>query len=257
MTETGTTGTVRVERRGGFAVVVLDDPGRRNALSLEMASELTEAVSVLEESGEVRAFVVTGAPPAFCAGADLAQLGSADETRLRAIYAGFERVVRSPLLTVAAVNGPAVGAGINLALACDVRLAAESARFDTRFLALGLHPGGGHSWMLERAVSHSEAVAMLFGGEAVSGAEAERIGLAHRCVADDELAETAEAFVATAAAAPPELVARMKATLSLARRSSYDEALEHEVSEQLWSIGQPAFAERLAALRSKISSSGR
>ncbi len=257
MAEAGATRRITVERHSGFAVVVLDDPGRRNALSLEMSSDLTEAVSALEESGEVCAFIVTGAPPAFCAGADLGQLGSADEDRLRAIYAGFERVVRSPLLTVAAVNGAAVGAGINLALACDVRLAAESARFDTRFLALGLHPGGGHSWMLERALTYPGAVAMLFGGEAIPGAEAERIGLAHRCVPDDELLETAEAFVATAAAAPRELVARMKATLSLARRSSYDEALGHEVTEQLWSTGQPAFAERLAMLRSRISSSGR
>ena len=118
--------------------------------------------------------MLTGEPPAFCSGADVAALGSlvassrttASAARSRSIYEGFLRVLRSPLPTVAAVNGPAVGAGLNLALACDVRLAGESARFDTRFLRIGLHPGGGHAWMLDRAVGPQAAAAMVLFGAA-------------------------------------------------------------------------------------------
>src|SRR5690606_30490026 len=106
-------------------------------------------------------------------------------------YEGFLRVARCPLPTIAAVNGPAVGAGMNLALACDVRLAGQSARFDTRFLQLGVHPGGGHTWMMRNAVGPQAAAAMVLFGEVLDGAEAERCGLAWRCVADDELVDTA------------------------------------------------------------------
>lgn len=245
---------LHVERADGYAVLTLDDPARRNALSVELAAELVEAMAALEATPSVRAVVVTGAPPAFCAGADLAQLQAADEEGLRSIYAGFERVATSRLLTVAAVNGAAVGAGMNMALACDVRLAGERASFDTRFLALGLHPGGGHSWMLRRAVPYGTAAALLLGGEAVRGPEAARLGLAYRCVPDDELLAAARRFVAVAAAAPAELVARVKATLSAAPGRDYRSALEHELAEQLWSVGEPYFAEQVAALRRRISS---
>ncbi len=245
---------LHVERADGYAVLTLDDPARRNALSIELAAELVEAMAVLEATPSVRAVVVTGAPPAFCAGADLAQLQAADEEGLRSIYAGFERMATSRLLTVAAVNGPAVGAGMNMALACDVRLAGERASFDTRFLALGLHPGGGHSWMLRRAVPYGTAAALLLGGEPVRGPDAARLGLAYRCVPDDELLAAARRFVAVAAAAPAELVARVKATLSAAPGGDYRSALEHELAEQLWSVGEPYFAEQVAALRRRISS---
>lgn len=252
---------VHIERAEGFALLTLDDPPRRNALSLEMASELVEAMTALEATPSVRALVVTGAPPAFCAGADLAQLEAADAAGLRSIYVGFERLATSPLFTVAAVNGAAVGAGMNVALACDVRLAAERATFDTRFLALGLHPGGGHTWMLRRAVPYGTAAALVLGAQAIRGPEAARMGLAFRCVPDDELLAAARELVAVAAAAPVELVARTKATLSAERTqdhedtaAAYRQALEHELGQQLWSVRQPYFAERVAALRRRISS---
>lgn len=249
-------GTVGVETADGYAVLTLDDPPRRNALSIEMAAEVVAALDRLESSGEVHALVVTGAPPAFCAGADLAQLAAADEAGLRAIYAGFERLARSPLLTVAAVNGAAVGAGINMALACDVRLAGERALFDTRFLALGLHPGGGHTWLLARTVPYATAAALLLGGAPVRGPEAARLGLAFRCVPDDELLGAARDLVAAAAAAPAELVRRTKRTLGAATGADYDATLHRELGEQLWSVGQPYFGEQLAALRRRISERG-
>jgi enoyl-CoA hydratase len=247
---------IRVEDHGSYAVLVLDDPARRNALSVESSAELVRAIDTMESSGNVRVLVVTGAPPAFCAGADLAQLEGSDETGLRSIYAGFQRIVRSPMLTVAAVNGAAVGAGMNLALACDVRLAAPDARFDTRFLALGLHPGGGHTWLLRRAVPYSTAAALLLAGEVKTGDEAERIGLAHRCVPSDELVPAAHELAARIASAPTELLARTKSTLarSFECADTYEAVLEEELHAQLWSVEQPYFKESVAALRRRISS---
>jgi enoyl-CoA hydratase len=243
---------VKVWSGEGFAVVTLDDPARRNALSVEMSDDLVSAFDELESTTEVRAVVVTGAPPAFCAGADLAQLVDADEGSLRRIYAGFVRVARSPLFTVAAVNGAAVGAGINLALACDVRVAAESARFDTRFLSLGLHPGGGHTHLLRRCLSQSAALGLLLSGDAVDGREAARLGLAYRCVEDDRLLEASRLLVHAAASAPRALVERCKASVVAASASDLDVALERELGEQLRSLSEPFFAERMTALRRRV-----
>ena len=154
---------VKVERRDGVALVTLVDRERRNAMTATMVAEIVDTFDELESDGTVGAVVLTGEAPAFCSGADVAALGSLsegrDDTERRAIgsiYEGFLRVLRSPLPTVAAVNGPAVGAGLNLALACTVRIAGVSARFDTRFLRIGIHPGGGHAWMLERAVGPAD-----------------------------------------------------------------------------------------------------
>ena len=247
---------IRVEDHGSYAMLVLDDPARRNALSVESSAELVRVLDAMESSGNVRVLVVTGAPPAFCAGADLAQLEESDEAGLRSIYAGFQRIVRSSMLTVAAVNGAAVGAGMNLALACDLRLAAPEARFDTRFLALGLHPGGGHTWLLRRAVPYPTAAALLLAGEVKTGEEAERIGLVHRCVPSDELLRAAHELAARAASVPTELLARTKSTLARSYEGpdAYEAVLEDELRVQLWSVAQPYFKERVADLRRRISS---
>lgn len=245
---------IHVEMHESVATLVLDDPRRRNALSIELSSQIVDAVDALESDGAARALIVTGAPPAFCAGADLAQLAGSDETALRTIYAGFDRIVRCTMLTVAAVNGPAVGAGVNMALACDVRLASTEARFDTRFLALGLHPGGGHTWMLRRALPYGTAAAMLLGGDVLTGEDAARVGLAHRCVSGAELLAAARTLASNVAACPPQLVARAKASLARAYGGEYAATVEHELAEQLWSIGEPFFAERVEALRRRISS---
>ncbi|HTI26446.1 MAG TPA: enoyl-CoA hydratase-related protein, partial [Kutzneria sp.] len=151
---------ILVDRRDRVAVLTVHDPDRRNALNLSLATELAEAVRACEADEQVGAVVVTGTPPAFCAGADLTALGEAREQGLRDIYAGFLAVADCSLPTVAAVNGAAVGAGLNLALACDVRLAGDRAKFDARFLQLGIHPGGGMTWMLQRIVGPQQAAAM-------------------------------------------------------------------------------------------------
>jgi len=243
-----------VERRDAVAVLTLDDPKRRNALSGPLVAEIVAAFDALEADQAVGAVVVTGAPPAFCAGADLGDLGSAGREGLLRIYEGFLRIGRSSLPTVAAVNGAAVGAGMNLALACDLRIAGRRAKFDTRFLDLGLHPGGGHTWMLRNAVGPSAAAAMVLFGQVLDGAEAERLGLAFRCVDEEALVDEAVAVAARAASGPKELAAEIKKTLAaMADITDRDDAVERELGPQLWSTRQPWFAERLAALRSRVS----
>lgn len=245
---------IRTERHGRVAVVTLDDPQRRNALSLALCAELAATMDELEADDDVGAVVVTGAAPAFCAGADLSQLGESRRDGLLAIYDGFLRVASSPLPTIAAVNGAAVGAGMNLALAADVRLAGPSARFDTRFLDLGIHPGGGHTWMLRRIVGPQAAMAMVLFGQRLDGAEAERIGLVWRCVGEDELLPAAIDLAARAADGPPELTRRIKATIrDVADIDRHADAVDRELGDQLWSMDQPAFADRLAQLQARIS----
>jgi enoyl-CoA hydratase len=243
---------VAVERYDRVALVTLIDRDRRNAMTATMVNEIVETFDALEADADVGAVVITGEPPAFCSGADVAALGSLSEVHsegerraVRSIYEGFLRVLRSPLPTVAAINGPAVGAGLNLALACDVRLAAESARFDTRFLRIGLHPGGGHAWMLERAVGPQAAAAMVLFGAKIDGVRAAEIGLAWACHPDIELTERAIAFAAGAASVPKELSAAAGATLREAPwQPDFDTAVATEITRQSWSLGQGWFRPR-------------
>ena len=245
---------VRSEVDSRVAVVTLDDPGRRNALDLGLCDDIVATFDELEARDDVGAVVVTGAPPAFCAGADLSHLGGSERDGLLAVYEGFLRVGRCPLPTIAAVNGAAVGAGMNLALVCDLRLAGRSARFDTRFLQLGLHPGGGHTWMFRRITGPQAVFATVVFGEVLSGEDAERCGLVWRCVDDDALLPTAVELAARAAAGPPELVAKLKETIAdMADVETHGAAVERELVPQVWSVRQPAFQERLQALQAKIS----
>jgi len=246
---------VNVDVNDGVAVLTLNDPDRRNALNLPMVDEIVEVMDSIEADTGVGAVVVTGAPPAFCAGADLSHLGGSQRAGLRSVYEGFMRIARSTLPTIAAVNGAAVGAGMNLALAADVRLAARRARFDTRFLQLGLHPGGGHTWMFRRIAGPQAVSATVLFGEVLDGAESERVGLVWRCVEDDELLPAAREVAGRAAAAPRELAIRTKATIAaMATIDDHEAALERELEPQLWSVAQPEFRERLAAMQAKIKS---
>ena len=233
---------VQTEISDGVATVSLDDPDRRNALNAEMVDEIVAAFDAIEADDAVGAVVVTGNGKGFCAGADLSHLGSSRREGLLHIYEGFLRVGRSPLPTIAAVNGAAVGAGMNLALVCDVRLASYSARFDTRFLRIGLHPGGGHTWMLERAVGPQAAAAMVVFGERVDGPRAAEIGLAWACHPDDELIERAVELAARAAAVPKELAGATLDTLREAPwQPDFAAAVTTEIGRQTWSMGQGWF----------------
>ncbi len=234
--------------------LTLNHPEERNTLTAPMVEEIIAAMEAFEADDGVGAIVVTGTPPAFCAGANLGNLAEATGDSLGTIYEGFLRVARSPLPTLAAVNGAAVGAGMNLALGCDVRLVADRAKLDTRFLQLGLHPGGGHTWMLRRIAGPQAAMAAVVFGQVLDGAEAERIGLAYRSVPGEELLEVAHDFAARAASAPRELAIEAKATIqAMADIADHPAAVARELDPQIWSTRQPWFEERLAAIQARIS----
>ena len=238
----------------GVATLTLNNPDERNTMTAPMVAEIVAAMDRIEGDNAIGALVVTGTAPAFCAGANLGNLAEADGESLGVIYEGFLRIARSPLPTIAAVNGAAVGAGMNLALGCDVRIAAKRAKFDTRFLQLGIHPGGGHTWMLRRIVGPQVTAATVLFGEVLDGAEAQRVGLAYRCVEDADLLTVAHEMAARAASAPRELVIETKKTLAaMADVQTHPEAVARELTPQLWSTRQPWFAERLAALQAKIT----
>lgn len=242
---------VSVQLRGGVAVVTVIDRERRNALSLELSDRLAQAVTACDHDDSVHAIVITGAPPAFCAGGDLGALVAAgqsgSETDLRQIYAGFLAVANAAVPTIAAVNGPAVGAGLNLALACDLRLVGPGALFDTRFLQLGIHPGGGMTWLAQRTAGPQIAAAMALFGEPLDAQEAVRTGLAFRLVevdgdarspaAHEAVVSAAVSFARRAAAAPRDLVVATKAALrTTATMPAHADAVAYETTPQLASL---------------------
>ncbi|OCB23096.1 enoyl-CoA hydratase [Mycobacterium malmoense] len=238
-----------------IALITVNDPDRRNAVTADMSARLRAAVERAEADPDVHAVVITGAGKAFCAGADLSALGAAGgdktEAGLQQLYDGFMAVGACRLPTIAAVNGPAVGAGLNLALAADVRIAGPTALFDARFQKLGLHPGGGATWMLQRTVGPQVARAALLFGMRFDADSAVRHGVA-LSVADDPVAAAME-LAAGPAAAPREVVLATKATM---RATASPGALDHEqhvfamrteLGPQAYSIQSPEFAQRLAA----------
>ncbi|MBJ7488726.1 MAG: enoyl-CoA hydratase [Ilumatobacteraceae bacterium] len=238
----------------GVATLTLNNPEARNTLTAPMVDDIVSAMDRIEADRSIGAIVVTGAGSAFCAGADLGNLAEADGTSLGRIYEGFLRIARSPLPTIAAVNGAAVGAGMNMALGCDLRIAAQRAKFDTRFLQIGIHPGGGHTWMLRRLAGPQTTFATVVFGEILDGAQAERAGLVWKCVPDDELLAEAQRMAAKAAEAPRELLESVKKTIQdMADVRTHPNAVARELDPQVWSTRQPWFAERIAALQAKIS----
>lgn len=237
------------------AIITINDPDRRNAITAESSRRLREAVDLVEADPNVHALVVTGAGKAFCAGADLSALGAAGggaaEAGLQQLYDGFMAVGSCRLPTIAAVNGAAVGAGLNLALAADVRIAGPAAVFDARFQKLGLHPGGGATWMFQRAVGPQVARAALLFGMRFDAEAAVRHGLA-LSIADDPVAAALE-LAAGPASAPREVVlatkATMRATVSPGAldNEQHQQAMRAELGPQSHSIQSPEFAQRLAA----------
>jgi enoyl-CoA hydratase len=244
---------VLVDVADHIALITVNDPDRRNAVTFEMSAGLRRAVNAAEADDDVHAVIVTGAGKAFCAGADLTALGEATEDGLRRIYDGFLAVADCALPTIAAVNGAAVGAGLNLALAADVRIAGPAALFDPRFQKLGIHPGGGATWMLNRAVGPQAARAALLFGMRFDAESAVRHGLALE-VADDAVA-AARALAAGPASAPRDVVIATKASMrATAHPGTVDSdlhrvAVDVEIGPQATSIESPEFAARLAAAK--------
>lgn len=246
---------VLTSKQDGVAVLTLNSPEKRNAITLAIAETIVIALDGLEADVEVKAIIITGSGSAFSAGGDFADLVAAREgppERLKRIYQSFIRVTQCRVPTIAAVNGPAIGAGLNLALACDIRLASSAARFETRFLKIGLHPGGGHSWMLNRTIGPGAAAAMLLFGQIIDGGQAERIGLVSKCVGSSDVVAEAVNWAKAVAACDRELVINTKETLKEASAgASQRSIIEREYSLQSESLRMPAFERAMAAVSAR------
>lgn len=236
---------IDVDVKDGVAWITLVGPGTRNALDARASLDLIAVCDRIDSDPQAGAAVITGAPGAFCSGADTDALTSlrtapADEVcdGLEVLYAGFRRLAALRVPTVAAVNGAAVGAGLNLALAADLRVVTEDALLVSGFAAVGIHPGGGHLHLLARAAGGAQpAAAMGVFARRVRGAEAVRLGLAWAAVPAEALRSTVEDLVAHLAADPP-LGRALKAGLRLTvlDDTAWDRTVEIERARQLWSL---------------------
>jgi enoyl-CoA hydratase len=236
----------------GVGLISLNDPAHRNALSPELSNDLARAVdAVLGENAG--AIVLTAEGPIFCAGGSLDSLLSRD-VPLSASYAGFSALSAAPVPTIAAVATPAIGAGVNLPLACDIILTTPSARFDPRWLDVGIHPGGGHLWRLAERIGAQGAAALVLCGDVLDGEEAAAKGLAWRCVPDAELLPLALKFAKRAAGRSHALVRRAKTTLQATPQlTTAAQALALELEAQEWSMDQPGFADRIREIQASLA----
>jgi 2-(1,2-epoxy-1,2-dihydrophenyl)acetyl-CoA isomerase len=239
--------------------ITLNRPETRNALTTAVNDAVRLAIEGAPAAG-ARVVVLSGAGGAFSSGLDLkvaAEEGMDPETiesRMRAHFHGLIRAVRAcPLPTIAVVDGPAAGFGCDLALACDLRLVSDRARFGEIFVKRGLMPDGGGTWTLPRLVGLGRALEMMLTGELVDAAEAHRIGLANRVFPAAQLEPAAWDFARTLAAGPPLVHRAVKAAVEAASHSTLDEALEGEVRGQLKLLASADFQEGIVAFLEKRS----
>ncbi|MEZ5167056.1 MAG: enoyl-CoA hydratase-related protein [Acidimicrobiales bacterium] len=248
---------IETEVRDRAGILTLNDPEKRNAITLAMNDEIVAVLDEWEADDAIGALVLTGAPPPSAPAADLDDL-LADQgpEGMKRIYEGFLRIAHTSLPTIAAVNGAAVGAGFNMVLACDIAVAArEKARFDSRFLQIALHPGGGHTWRLRSIAGRQTTMAMVLFGEVVRAQQALELGVVWKVVDDESLVDECVALAAVAAGQGKELNARTKASiLALDTVTESDAAVDHELWPQLWSMDQGDFRDLVSRLQQHISS---
>ncbi|MBT5139273.1 MAG: enoyl-CoA hydratase [Acidimicrobiaceae bacterium] len=248
---------ITTEVRDRVGILTLNDPDHRNAITLAMNDEIGAVLDDWEVDDGIGALVLTGAGRGFCAGADLDDLmAGSNAAEMKAIYDGFLRIAHTPLPTVGAVNGAAVGAGMNMVLACDIAIAGRDyAKFDSRFLQIGIHPGGGHTWRLRSIANRSTTMAMVVFNQILRADRAKDVGLIWEVVDDADLIDEAVALAAVAAGQAKELNARTKASiLTLDTIVESNQAVDHEVHPQLWSMSQPTFRTLVESLQKNISS---
>src|SRR5437763_5479202 len=221
--------TILVERRSGYRLITLNRPERLNALTLAMGEALTAALAEAEADEGCRAVLLTGAGRGFCAGQDLTAVGDAPLGDLLEHYNPMIRKLRAlPLPVVCAVNGAAAGAGANLALACDIVLAAQSASFVQAFARIGLVPDCGGTWFLPRLVGMARARALAMLAEPLPAEKAAEWGMIWQTVDDERLMDEAHALTARLAAGPGKALALTKRALDASGSTDLDRQLALE-----------------------------
>jgi enoyl-CoA hydratase len=258
MQQTADMTVLTTERRpDGVAVLTLNLPDRRNAMTPELTAAWQTAIAGLRADRTVRAVVVTGAGSAFCAGGDLSWLDTGPSVRVADLrermlpfYRAWLSIRELEVPTIAAVNGPAVGAGAALALACDLRYASPHASLSVPFTALGIHAGMATTWLLPEVAGLAVARDLLLTGRTVGAGEAVRLGLVNG-VAEGDLLTEVTATAARVAANAPVATALTKLALARGGHASFEDALQWEALAQPVTMASGDLAEGLAAVRER------
>jgi 2-(1,2-epoxy-1,2-dihydrophenyl)acetyl-CoA isomerase len=252
------TETIMVERAGGIVTVTLNRPDRKNAANAQMWQELFETFVTVARTRSDRALVLTGAGDAFCSGADIADPTGVAGTpadphlvRMRTMARVMQTLHELPQPTIAKINGAAAGAGLSLALNCDLTVAAETARLSEIFTRRGLSVDGGSSWLLPRLVGLHKAKELAYFAEVLTGAEAAAFGLVNRAVPADELDEAVDDWARRLAAGPPLALSMTKRLLNSGSLVSLSQALEDEARSQTVNFGTEDTKEAMRAFAEK------
>jgi 2-(1,2-epoxy-1,2-dihydrophenyl)acetyl-CoA isomerase len=251
--------TIQFHIADGIAKLTLNRPDRLNAFNVEMHTETQDALGRVRGDGSVRVLVLTGAGRGFCAGQDLGDravspqggatdLGESIELRYKPLVLGLRAL---PMPVIAAVNGVAAGAGANIALACDIVIAARSASFVQSFAKLGLVPDSGGTWALPRLIGTARAIGLAFLGDKLSAEQAAQWGLIWQCVDDAELGPTVEKLAKHLAAAPTRGLARTKQAIYSSGERTLEEQLDVERDFQRELGFSADYAEGVAAFTEK------
>ena len=228
---------IRLERLGGVARVTINRPDRLNAMTTRTSDELVDAFTSVGEDPDVRCAVITGEGRGFSAGQDLTEFQSEYEAgrerdiegHLRATYDRLiPQVAESPMPVIAEINGVAAGAGLSLALACDLRVASDAARFTLAFVKIGLTPDSGSTWTLARTIGYGRALELALTGDLIDAERALEIGLVHRIVPADSLRDEVDSLAQELAKLPTRAIAETKRLFREGQDGSLAEALDRE-----------------------------
>jgi enoyl-CoA hydratase len=252
-------GPLAIDRRpDGVVLLTLNVPERRNAMTSDLTDAWRDAIAELAEDNEVRCVVVTGAGSAFCAGGDVGWIGAAPDASVAALRARMMPFYRTWLAirdleapTIAAVNGAAIGAGLCLALACDLRYAVPDVRMSAPFTRLGMHAGMAATWLLPDVVGLSAARELLLTGRSVTGDEAADLGLVNRVLPAEGFLDAVLDIAAGVAAAAPIATRLTKVALAAGGHASFEAALQWEGLAQPVTLATADLQEGLAAQRDR------
>jgi 2-(1,2-epoxy-1,2-dihydrophenyl)acetyl-CoA isomerase len=232
--------TVLLQRQDSVATITLNRPECLNALDQCLQASLAEKLEALSRDTSVRAVVITGAGRGFCSGGDIRQLAEMKKSHQSVAFRDFleagHRVVRRirglPVPVVASVNGPAMGGGMNLALACDLRIASDRAIFSQAFVNIGMHPDWGGTFFLPRMAGTGRALEMFFLGDSIGGGQARDLGLVNYVVPHENLESETRKLAERLAAAPVLAIGHMKQALYERLETQLDSMMQHEVEAQ-------------------------
>lgn len=246
---------IRNETKDAVTTITLDRPDKLNAFAGTMREDLLAAL----QTAEGRVVVITGAGRAFCAGGDVENMARLQQARdvagfRKLLDAGREVVAQIASMSqpvIAAINGIAAGAGCNLALACDYRIASDQAKLSETFVRIGIHPDWGGTWTLPRLVGTSRALELMMTGRMVDAAEALAIGMVDRVVPAADLTAETEALARAIAAGAPIAIEGIKRALAASRTNTLREQIDLESEIQLRAFASAEAAERIAAFLDK------